>query len=101
MIDQNEQLKNLVNMIIDLKIIQYYNIMDNLEKRICEYCKKPLKKIGKDRKNACNKDKDLYDWEDRKFHKKCYRPANQAYVYCDFASGYKVKGPEHIHRYIK
>lgn len=66
-----------------------------LEKRFCEFCNKPLKAIGKDRKNPCNKDKDLNDWEARKFHKKCYRPANQAYTYADFAGGYSAKKPEY------
>ena len=40
----------------------------------CEYCGKPLKKIGYDRSNgrlyAGNGGK---DWSNRKYHKKCYK----------------------------
>ena len=44
----------------------------------CEYCGKALKKIGYDRKNgrlyAGNNGK---DWDNRKYHKKCYKEVKE------------------------
>lgn len=44
----------------------------------CEYCGKPLKKIGFDRSNgrlySGNNGK---DWDGRKYHKKCYKEVKE------------------------
>lgn len=40
------------------------------EKRLCELCGKPLKKIGVGRKNGKIH---FEDWKNRKFHVKCYK----------------------------
>jgi len=39
------------------------------EKRICEYCKRSLVKIGCDR---ANRPSSYTDWKGRKYHKKCH-----------------------------
>ena len=47
-----------------------------MKKRLCLFCEKPLKKIGKyDRKNGKDSAnlKCAFDWENRKFHKKCVK----------------------------
>ena len=43
--------------------------------RYCEYCGKCLCKIGTDRKNGKGSFK---DWNDRKYHKKCFKSINQS-----------------------
>ena len=40
-----------------------------MENRHCEYCNKRLIKIGRDRLNAPITH---YDWNNRRYHKKCY-----------------------------
>ena len=40
----------------------------------CEYCNKPLKKIGNNRKNGKHfTANNGNDWNERKYHKKCYK----------------------------
>jgi len=36
----------------------------------CEYCKKKIVVIGDRRKNGKSQ---IYDWNNRKYHKKCYK----------------------------
>jgi hypothetical protein len=44
----------------------------------CEYCGKPLKKIGFDRSNGkYYSGNGGNDWKTRKFHKKCYKQVKQ------------------------
>ena len=43
--------------------------MNNCLNRQCEYCKKPLKQIGIQRKNGSAS---FFDWVNRKYHKSCY-----------------------------
>ena len=43
--------------------------MEDLNNRICLYCNKTLRKIGRDRK-TCHQH--FYDWQTRKYHRKCF-----------------------------
>ncbi len=44
--------------------------LDKSIKRICKLCNKPLKIIGKDRKNGKT---DHFDWNTREYHKSCWK----------------------------
>jgi hypothetical protein len=49
-------------------------IYDEDQYRVCQMCQKPLKAIGKDRKNGkVTKYGYEGDWAERKMHKKCYK----------------------------
>ena len=53
---------------IKIKIFKnFYSLV--MENRHCEYCNKRLIKIGRDRLNAPITH---YDWNNRRYHKKCY-----------------------------
>lgn len=53
-------------------------------KSLCEFCDKPLKLIGKDRKNGKPlSTKDGRDWDTRKYHKKCIDLARQELEYLE------------------
>tara|TARA_Y100000114_G_C11741580_1_gene319228 strand:- start:1321 stop:1509 length:189 start_codon:yes stop_codon:yes gene_type:complete len=44
----------------------------------CEYCGKPLKKIGFDRSNGrLYSGNGGHDWSTRKFHKKCFKQVKE------------------------
>ena len=52
--------------------MEYKNYdMESLKGRKCELCKGTLKMIGFQRLNG--KDIKLFDWSNRKFHKRCYK----------------------------
>jgi hypothetical protein len=71
----------------------------------CYYCNKPLKIIGYERKNGIG---DYKDWENRGFHKKCYKMIKEfkdndiitkeilkldySYCYCQFCL--RIKTPK-------
>jgi hypothetical protein len=56
----------------------------------CEYCDKPLKKIGFDRSNGR-----LYagnngaDWDGRKYHKKCYKEIMQNHKFNEYIKSFR------------
>tara|TARA_R110000796_G_scaffold202152_2_gene318480 strand:- start:559 stop:801 length:243 start_codon:yes stop_codon:yes gene_type:complete len=52
-------------------------------KRVCLQCNKPLKLIGEDRKNVDEKPEFKKDWENRKYHKKCFKIMKNKVMYYD------------------